>query len=355
MARRRQAVTIRHVATDAGVSLQTVSRVINKEPNVRPEMVKRVQASIDRLGYVPSIAAQRLSGSRSYLILALNDRERTIADWRERQGTDWVDQMLLGGMLKAAEYGYRLIFELVDTHNDHVERELRATIAALQPDGVILTPPHSENPLITGLLHNEGITFACIGTVQSEGGIALTMDDERAASLATSHLADLGHQRIGFIAGSPEYSLSAWRVAGWQAEMDRRRLPTDGVLTQGDFSYESGEAAALALLSIDHPPTAIIAANDRMALACLAVARTKGLDVPADLSLISFDNTPIVRFTQPALTAVNQPVAETASRAVELIILTQRGEEMPPQPVVIEAALVERQSTAPPQFAVRQG
>src|SRR4030095_2665447 len=107
MGRRRQAVTIRHVAADAGVSLQTVSRVINKEPNVRPEMKRRVQAAIDKLGYVPSIPAQQLSGSKSYLILALNDRERTIADWRERQGTDWIDQMLLGGMLKSAEYGYR--------------------------------------------------------------------------------------------------------------------------------------------------------------------------------------------------------------------------------------------------------
>ena len=348
MARRRQAVTIRHVAADAGVSLQTVSRVINKEPNVRPEMMQRVQQSIDKLGYVPSIAAQRMSGSKSYLILALNDRDRTIADWRERQGADWLDQMLLGGMLKSAEYGYRLIFELVDTHNDHVERELSATIAALQPDGVILTPPHSENPLITNLLASEGITFACIGT-QSCSGIALTMDDEHAAALATTHLADLGHRRIGFIAGSPEYSLSAWRVAGWKAEMERRGLATEGLMANGDFSYKSGESAARTLLSSGHPPTAMIASNDRMALACLAVARERGLDVPVDLSLISFDNTPVVRFTQPPLTAVDQPVAETASRAVELIILSQRGQKPPSQPVVVEAALVERQSTAPPR------
>lgn len=348
MGRRRQAVTIRHVAADAGVSLQTVSRVINQEPNVRPEMKRRVQASIDKLGYVPSIAAQRLSGSKSYLILALNDRDRTIADWRERQGTDWVDQMLLGGMLKGAEYGYRLIFELVDTHNDHVERELSATIAALQPDGVILTPPHSENPLITNLLASKGITFACIGT-KSCPGIALTMDDEHAAALATAHLADLGHRRIGFIAGSPEYSLSAWRVAGWVAEMERRGLSVEGLMAQGDFSYESGEAAARSLLSSGNPPTAIIASNDRMVLACLAIARERGLAVPADLSLISFDNTPVVRFTQPPLTAVDQPVAETASRAVELIILSQRGQELPAQPVVVEARLVERQSTMPPQ------
>jgi LacI family transcriptional regulator len=90
MARRPQAVTIKHVAADAGVSLQTVSRVINNEPNVRLAMQERVQMSIDKLGYVPSIAAQRMSGSRSYLILAINDRERTIADWRSRQGSDWV-------------------------------------------------------------------------------------------------------------------------------------------------------------------------------------------------------------------------------------------------------------------------
>jgi LacI family transcriptional regulator len=196
MGRRRQGVTIRHVAADAGVSLQTVSRVINDEPNVRPEMKCRVQASIEKLGYVPSIAAQRLSGSRSYLILALNDRDRTIADWRERQGTDWVDQMLLGGMLKAAEYGYRLIFELVDTHDDHVERELRAVFAALQPDGVILTPPHSENPQIIGLLEEIGTEFARIGSIKPGGGIALSIDEEQAAAIATRHLAELGHRRI---------------------------------------------------------------------------------------------------------------------------------------------------------------
>jgi LacI family transcriptional regulator len=348
MARRRQAVTIRHVAADAGVSLQTVSRVINNEANVRPEMKQRVQSSIDKLGYVPSIAAQRMSGSKSYLILALNDRDRTIADWRERQGTDWVDQMLLGGMLKGAEYGYRLIFELVDTHSDNVERELRATIAALQPDGVILTPPHSENPLITGLLAKENISFARIGSLEAGPGIALTMDDDHAAALATCHLADQAHRRIGFISGSREYSLSERRVAGWRDEMSRRGLPVAGLLAEGDFSYESGEAAARRLLAGPNRATAIIASNDRMALACLAVARELGLRIPAELSIISFDNTPIVRFTQPPLTAVDQPVAATASKAVELIILEQRGEALPPQPIVVEASLVERQSTAPP-------
>lgn len=347
MARRRQAVTIKHVAADAGVSLQTVSRVINNEPNVRPAMKERVQASIDRLGYVPSIAAQRMSGSRSYLILAINDRERTIADWRTRQGTDWVDQMLLGGMLKCAEYGYRMIFELVDTHNDHVERELGATIAALQPDGVILTPPHSENQLITGFLAKRKIPFARIGSITSGPGIAMTMDDEGSARRATEKLIALGHRRIGFIAGSEEYDLSNWRIDGWREAMNAAGFAHDDLCARGDFSYDSGVDAANALLDLDDRSTAIIASNDQMTLAALDVANGRGLKVPADLSLISFDNTPVVRFTVPQLTAVDQPIAATFSKAVELLITEGHATGLH-QPVVIEGGLIERDSIAPP-------
>ncbi len=346
MARRRQAVTIKHVAADAGVSLQTVSRVINKEANVRPEMQERVQSSIDKLGYVPSIAAQRMSGSRSYLILALNDRERTIADWRARQGSDWVDQMLLGGMLTCAEHGYRMLVELVDTHSDHVERELDAAIAALQPDGVILTPPHSENPLITGLLARRAIPFARIGSIAPGPGIAMTMDDQHAARIATEHLIELGHRRIGFIAGPEDYSLSAWRVEGWREAMEAAGLEHHDLCERGDFGYESGLAAARKLLATTPRPTAIIGSNDQMTLATLQVARELGLAVPGDLSLISFDNTPIVRFTNPPLTAVDQPIAATASKAVELLIAN--GQEPPgEQPIVVPGELVVRGSTAP--------
>src|SRR3546814_7451525 len=106
----RQSVTIRHVAAEAGVSLQTVSRVVNNEPNVRPQVRERVMEAVKKLGYVPSLAARRMGGSRSYLILALNDRDRTIEGWKLGQGSDWIDQMLYGGMLACAERGYRMIF-----------------------------------------------------------------------------------------------------------------------------------------------------------------------------------------------------------------------------------------------------
>lgn len=348
MARRRQSVTIKHVAADAGVSLQTVSRVINKEPRVRPEMIERVQASIDRLGYVPSIAAQRMGGSRSYLILAINDRERTIADWQERQGTDWVDQMMLGGMVECAEHGYRLIVELVDTHSDHIERELSAALAALRPDGVILTPPHSENAAILQMLEARQISVARIGSLRSGYGFALTMDDERAARIATEHLVALGHRRIGFVAGPSAYELSEWRIAGWRQAMAEAGLPDAGLLARGDFSYESGLRSARSLLTGAEPASAIIASNDRMALATLEIARQSGLAVPDDLSIVSFDDTPIVRFTHPPLTAVVQPVAGVTARAVQLIIGEQAGRAPPTSPVVIPAGLEVRASTAPP-------
>jgi len=348
VARRKQSVTIKHVAADAGVSLQTVSRVINKEPNVRPEMIERVRSSIAKLGYVPSIAAQRMGGSRSYLILALNDRERTIAGWQSREGTDWVDQMLLGGMLTCAKHGYRMIVELVDTHSDHIERELLGAIAALQPDGVILTPPHSENPLIIDLLVAHRISFARIGSVKPGPGFALTMDDERAARLATEHLAGLGHRRIGFIAGPADYELSGWRIDGWCDAMAAAGLATDGLLAHGDFSYASGTEAAATLLDGPSPPTAIIASNDQMALATLEYARKRRIKVPADLSLVSFDDTPIVRFTHPPLTAVVQPIAEVSAKAVELIIADQTNPVALNRPVIVPARLEIRSSTARP-------
>jgi LacI family transcriptional regulator len=355
MARRLQAVTIKHVAADAQVSLQTVSRVINREASVRPEMKQRVQEAIDRLGYVPSIAAQRMSGSRSYLILAINDRERTIADWQARQGTDWVDQMLLGGMLTCAEHGYRMILELVDTHNDHVERELLSAIAALQPDGIILTPPHSDNPQIVSLLAGQNIPFVRIGSQANDAGIPVSMDDEGSARTATRHLIAHGHQRIGFIAGSPDYNLSGWRMDGWKSAMAEAGFGTDALLASGDFSYASGEQAARDLLTRSPPPTAIIASNDQMALATLQVARSLGLAVPENLSIISFDNTPLVHFTQPPLTAIDQPIAATASKAVELIIAAQKGEDPPAALTVTSAGLVERGSVAAPRSGGRDG
>jgi LacI family transcriptional regulator len=345
--RRPAAVTIKHVAAEAGVSLQTVSRVINDGPNVRGPTQERVRRAIEKLGYVPSLAARRMGGQRSYLLLALNDRDRTIEGWRSGDGTDWVDQMLLGGMLKSAEHGYRMIFELVDTHNAHVERELAAALANLHPDGVILTPPHGDNPMITGLLAARHIPMARIGSTGAGNGFAISMDEAGAAAMATDYLLALGHSRIGFITGSDDYALSGARLQGYREAIDRAGIPRHrNWVAPGDFTFASGVEATRQLLAPGEPVTAILASSDQMALAALQVARAQGLEVPRDLSIVSFDDTPIVKFSSPPLTAIRQPIAEMASLAAELLIRTVNGEPTEPSHV-LPFKLIVRESTGP--------
>lgn len=345
---RRQAVTIKHVAAEAGVSLQTVSRVINNEPNVRPAVQERVHAAVAKLGYVPSLAARRMGGSKSYLILALNDRDRTIEGWRSGEGTDWVDQMLLGGMLKCAEHGYRMIFELVDTHAAHVEREITGALSSLRPDGIILTPPHGDNSIITDLLEKQHVPFARIGSVGEGAGHSISMDDRHAAEVATEHLIALGHKRIGFVTGSDEYALSGARLDGWRTAMTAAGLAaSDELVARGDFSFQSGIHAAQLLTALDDPVTALIASNDQMALAALHVAEAKGLRVPDDLSIVSFDNTPVARFSVPPLTAIAQPIAAMAARAAELLIGAKGDAAEVSEPSVLPFELVVRASTGP--------
>ena len=342
-------LTIREVAAAAGVSLQTVSRVLNNAPNVSDKARKRVEEAVAALGYSPSIAARRMGGSKSFLLLALNDRDRTIETWRLREGSDWIDQMLLGGMLTCAEHGYRMIFELVDTHNDHIERELNAPLAALRPDGVILTPPHSDNPTILALLEAAGIRCARIGAFDAGNGAIIRMDERKAAASAVDHLAELGHRRIGFIAGNDDYALSSERTAGFMEAVHAAGLDTDDALrVAGDFSYASGTIGARTLLDLAQPPSAIIAASDPMALATIAVAHERGIAVPGQLSVIGFDDTPVARSSVPPLTAISQPIAAMTARAAELLI--QPDEDSGGaggEPHIIPFHLAVRASTGP--------
>jgi LacI family transcriptional regulator len=345
---RPRAVTIKDVAAEAGVSLQTVSRVINDGPNVRPAIKERVRGAIEKLGYAPSLAARRMGGNRSYLLLALNDRDRTIEGWRSGDGTDWVDQMLLGGMLECAKHGYRMIFELVDTHSDNVERELTSALGAIHPDGVILTPPHGDNAEITGLLDQRRIPYARIGSKDVGPGFAIAMDDEAAAAAATQHLIDLGHRRVGFITGSEEYALSRDRLQGYEGAMRAAGLHDRALVGSGDFTFRSGRQATERLLDLADPPTAIVASSDQMSLAALEIGKSRGLEVPGDLSIVSFDDTPIVKFSNPPLTAIRQPIAPMAARAAELLIGSNGGSEAPDTISLIPFELIVRGSTARP-------
>ncbi|MEP7315064.1 MAG: LacI family DNA-binding transcriptional regulator [Sphingomicrobium sp.] len=339
-------ITIEDVATSAGVSRQTVSRVINRRPNVKEAVRERVQRAIDELGYVPNLSARRMGGARSYLILAVNDRQRTLENWQAGRGNDWVDQMLYGGMTECERNGYHLVFELIDTDPVKAEGQLAAVIAALRPDGVILTPPHCDNPGLTGLLEKQRIACARVGHQSGEKFVDVFMDEEGAATRATAHLIDLDHRKIAFVAGAPNYGNSARRIAGFRAALAQAGLPEEsGIVGNGDFQFAPAATAIDQMLASSDPPTAIIADNDEMAFAALHVVSKRGLRVPDDLSVISFEDTPGVRFSVPPLTAIRQPTAAMIAKACEQLIATSSGKDGTGR-FELPFDLIERASTA---------
>lgn len=345
-----KSVTIRHVAQAAGVSLQTVSRVVNNGPNVTDALRDRVRAAIDSLGYVPNMAARRMGGSKSFLLVTFNDREPTLQRWRAGRGSDWVAQMLLGAMPRCEQDGYHLLIELLDGHSPKLVDRVNAVISSLRPDGIILTPPHSHDTTIIDRLEARGVPFARLSAGDTDPrGFRVQMDEHAAAAAATRHLLDLGHRRIGFASGNADYSVSTQRLAGFRAAMAHAGAAIgDGWIQQGEFSFESGVASADAMLGLAERPTAVIASSDEQALAFLHRARDRGIAVPEQLSLVSFDDTPPVSFSRPALTAIRQPTAAMAERCAALLI---EGGDVDPDgtpPHILPFELIVRGSTVPP-------
>lgn len=343
---RRGGLTIDDVAAAAGVSRQTVSRVLNASPNVKAEVRARVHAAIEDLGYVPNLSAQRMGGGRSRVVLAVNDRARTLENWQARRGNDYVDQMLFGGMTACEAQGWHFVFELVETEPVQARRALASALAALRPDGVILTPPHCDNAQLVTLLAERQIPCARIGHTEGTATIDVYMDEVAAAAAATRHLVDLGHRRIAFLAGAANYGSSALRVAGYRAVLADHAI-ADALVGDGDFHFETAERVIDGWLQQPDPPSAVIADNDEMAFAALHTARARGLRVPEDLSVVSFEDTPGVRFAVPPLTAIRQPVAAMIGEACTRLIARVEADGAPARHE-IAFELAARASTAPP-------
>jgi LacI family transcriptional regulator len=287
-----------------------------------------------------------MGGGRSYLILAVNDRQRTIQNWQAGRGNDWVDQMLYGGMTECEKQGYHLVFELIDTDPEKAPRQISNAISSLRPDGVILTPPHSDNEELSDLLEARGIACARVGRREGKGAIDVYMDEAEAAGEATRFLVELGHRRFAFIAGSPDYGNSQMRVEGFYKALEDAGLGRpSGQVGTGNFQFDAAAAVIEAMLDQPEPPTAIIADNDEMAFAALHAADRRGLSVPEDISVISFEDTPGVRFSVPPLTAIRQPTAKMIAKACDRLIAAASGDQ-PRGSFELPYDLVERASTA---------
>ena len=223
-------------------------------------------------------------------------------------------------------------------------------VMALRPDGMILTPPLCDNPEVLAALRDSGTPCALISPeADPEDLPSVRMDDAHAAEEMTNLLISLGHRCIAFIKGARDQAATKLRYRGFVAAMKAHKLPVDKELVyQGDFTFATGLEAAHHLLSRSQRPTAVFASNDEMALGVLAAAQRLKLNVPGDLSIAGFDDTPASNRIWPSLTTVRQPMDEMARAAVEMLIASNRGGDKQAPHRVLPHELVVRDSTSAP-------
>lgn len=306
------AVTIKDVAALAGVSAKTVSRVINGEAYVRPELRERVERIVAELDYRPNAFARSLSSSRSYLLgLFIDDPV-----------SGYAADIQHGALMRCRERSYHLVVEPVDLSAPDWMSDVRRSIAALHLDGAIVAPPICDAPALTGLFAEAGLPMVLVApseTAPASGTVH--MDDRRAAMEMTDYLLGLGHRHVGFLQGPVTHSASARREAGFRAAMATAGLTVDeAVVLRGDFSFRAGLELGDRILRGDGRPTAIFAANDDMALGALITAMKLGIAVPDTLSICGFDDAPSSRAAWPQITTIRQPKAEMAAAAVDILV-----------------------------------
>jgi LacI family transcriptional regulator len=332
---RQRRVTIGDVAAEAGVSVATVSKVINGRWGVAEETSARVQAVIADLGYQSSLVAQSLRRRRTNVLgILVVDIEPFSAE-------------LLKGAARAVHgSGYELVvFSGCGRADDQVGWEQRylSRVSGTLCDGAILVTPSSVDATygapVVAVDHNAG--SSSLPSVDS--------DNLAGAVAATEYLLGLGHQRIGFLSGRPDLESARLRERGYRTALKAAGLELEPNLVRvGGYQSDSAEEAARLMLERDDRPTAIFAANDVSAIAAMDAARTLGLAVPHDLSVIGFDNVPESALCEPPLTTIEQPIQRMGFEAVELLIgLIEQRPDLETQRL-LPTRLVTRGSCAAP-------
>jgi len=309
-------ITIEDVAREAGVSRQTVSRVINRSTHVSGCARERIEQAIETLGYVPNAAARRMGGARSYLLLTAIERGSD----GELQGRLPLDRMLLEGLSTCSAEGYHLMFEQVSG-----ERDLASALTSLTPDGVLLLPPLDERQDLHDLLARRGLPVACLAERREHGRVLPGLDEAGFGEAAAAKLIEHGHRQIGFICGDRgghgDRTPSRQRIEGY-----RRALAEAGSRAHRHFVSDEPRDFAGAIdlarswLAPTIRPTAIIAGTEAVALGVLQVARELGLVVPRDLSLLALEDTPGLARSHPAVSTLHRPFGALFARACKRLI-----------------------------------
>ncbi len=332
-------VTIRDVAAEAGVSIATVSRVINGTGYVSQSARERVLEAMRKLSYQPNAIAQGLRRQATHSVGVLLPR---------------IHESYFSTLVFAIEktlfaHGYRALF--CNTEEDLAkEQDYIAMLLGQRVDAVVYFIPAEDRRANVEQLLEHGIPVVLLERalpgVPASQVLVANFDG---ACQAIDHLLELGHQRIAVISTGPE-TIPIERIQGAQASLEKAGLPPKALLKlKGAPDFETGHAAALRLLGRSPRPTAIFALTDSMAVGVLHAAYELGLRVPEDLSVIGFDDIPLASFLTPPLTTVAQPIYTIGETAAHILLTQMNDPELPPQSVTLPTALVMRYSTAPPR------
>lgn len=303
---------IKDVSALAGVSVKTVSRVLNGHRYVSDETKERVERAMRELDFRPSVAARILAGTKSGQIALIYDNHSPY----------YMNQIQMGCWEGCNQAGLRLLAQPVDVTDPTVGDQVRGLVTETHVDGIVLSSPVTDCVPVLRALEGMDIPFVRIspGTHHAMTS-SVFMDDAQAADDMTTHLINKGHRVIGFVRGHPNHMASEERLFGYRRALDRAGIAFEPALVApGEFDFDSGVAAARRFLGSERRPTAIFASNDDMAAGILSVAHDMGLSIPADLSVAGFDDTTLARMVWPQLTTIHQPTRELALAATQLLL-----------------------------------
>lgn len=336
--------TIDTVAERAGVARTTVSRVLNNQPNVRPEVRAKVLAAVEELGYRVNQQARNLAGRKTVRIALVH-----ASDFDSEPNSYFASALELGAMRKAAQLGVQLIAHVINQNDPAAAGDIVEQLRDDHCDGVILTPPFVDDADLVAALEAQGVAVVGIagGPEAERLTTSIRIDEYSAGHDVGVHLLSLGHRRFGFVKGLRGHLAAEGRFDGFLAALAEAGLGEDAVRwVRGNFTFRSGLDCAQELLAAKPPVTALVCANDDMAAGALLAAHKAGLRIPQDLAITGFDDTPVSEIVWPPLTTIHQPLRRMGARALDLV--TQRirtGEPVRPGSEIIQHGLIVRNSS----------